>query len=53
MCLHPGGLKSGIKFALEPERTYIWVGQYLGVPLIGFLRIMFFKYFTMLHDATV
>ena len=53
MCLYPGGLKSEIKFGLESERTYVRVGQYLGVPLIGFLRIMFLKYFTILHDATV
>ena len=27
--LYPGVLKSGINFALEPERAYIWVGLYL------------------------
>ena len=31
MGVYPGGLKSGINFALEPEWAYIWVGFYLGL----------------------
>ena len=30
MCLYPGGLKSGISFALEPKWAYIRLGLYLG-----------------------
>ena len=30
MGLYPGGLKSGINFALEPEWAHIWVGLYPG-----------------------
>ena len=36
--LYPGGLKSGINFALEPQWTYIWMGLYPDGSLLGILR---------------
>ena len=36
--LYPGELKSGTKFALEPDWAYIQMGLYLGGPLFGILR---------------
>ena len=36
--LHPGRLKSGINFALEPQWTYIWMGLYPDGSLFGILR---------------
>ena len=36
--LHPGRLKSGINFALEPQWTYIWMGLYPDGSLLGILR---------------
>ena len=38
MGLYPGGLKSWINFALEPEWAYIQVGLYPGRPLFGILQ---------------
>ena len=38
MGLCPGGLKSRINFALEPEWAYIPVGLYLGGTLFEILR---------------
>ena len=43
MSLYPGGLKSGINFALEPEWGYIRVGLYTGGPLFTILRYIIHK----------
>ena len=45
MGLCPGGLKSGINFALEPDWAYIWVGLSSGGSLSEILRYSsFFLY---------
>ena len=41
MSLYPGGLKRGIKSALEPEWTFIRVGLFPGRPLFEILRYVF------------
>ena len=38
MGAYPGGLKSGISFALEPEWAYVRVGLYPGGPLFGICK---------------